>query len=60
MAQKPIPDDYLTIGRFCVALFQEQWHRARIIDVFEISVKVTRVHCIFLLKLLIFEIRVFC
>lgn len=40
ISKSPMPANYLQLGRICAALYDGQWHRAEIIDVFEESVKV--------------------
>lgn len=41
IAKTPIPDEFIQIGMICAALFNSQWHRARIVDVFDTAVKVS-------------------
>ncbi|XP_055310115.1 uncharacterized protein LOC129573532 [Sitodiplosis mosellana] len=40
ISKAPIPESYLTLGRICAAMYDTQWHRAEIIEVLDISLKV--------------------
>lgn len=40
LAQTAIPDEFLEIGMICGAMFNSEWHRGKIVDIFEETVKV--------------------
>lgn len=40
ISKAPMPENYLQLGRLCAAMYDSQWHRAEIIEVLDISVKV--------------------
>lgn len=40
VATNPIPESFLSSGLICAALYDSQWHRAKIIDVLDYSVQV--------------------
>lgn len=41
LAQTPIPDEFLEIGMTCAALYNHEWHRGKIVDIFDETLKVT-------------------
>lgn len=41
IASTPIPEEFYQIGMICAAMYNLQWHRAKIVDVFDKAVKVT-------------------
>lgn len=40
MAQTAIPDEFLNIGLTCAALYNSEWHRGKIVDIYDDTVKV--------------------
>lgn len=42
LIQTPIPDEFLKVGLTCAALFNKEWHRGKIIDIFGDTVKVKK------------------
>lgn len=40
LAQTAIPDEFMEIGMTCAALYNSEWHRGRIVDIFDETVKV--------------------
>lgn len=42
LAQKPIPDEILKVGLICDAMFNSEWHRGKIVDIMDETVKVNK------------------
>ena len=42
LAQTPIPDEFLKIGMTCAAIYNSEWHRAKIVEILDNTVKVNK------------------